>query len=446
MGDRAPRADGFGRGPAGSGRADVSRRAPLPVAALLLGLTLLLAACAGGDAPAEGADGGADGAARSAAPPYDLFPRAEPAEVGLSPDGAAALVDTVEAWVEADTIVGAVVLVVHRGRTVLHRAVGMADRERGVAMRTDHIMRMRSMTKPLVGTAVLMLAEEGALALDDPVADHLPAFDSPGADEVTVFQLLTHTSGLTGSIYTTAEGTPFTTLRAAVDSVGRRGPTFEPGTSYAYSDPGTSTLGALVAEVSGLPAEDFIRRRILEPLGMDDSLLFLTVNHPLRERVASTYRRPEEGGGWVKYWDNTMPQVMPFFRASGGLYATAADYARFLAAMKEGGRLGDVRLLEPETVDRATSPRAGYVFPADSLAEMETVYGLHWTSFTGAADPESASAFGHGGSDGTYAWVDPDRDLIAVYLTQSRSTETRPRFRELVYRLLFREGPEAAGG
>ncbi len=365
------------------------------------------------------------------------------AEPGSSGEGAEALMDSVSAWVEADEIVGAVVLVVHRGRTVLHRAAGMADRERGIPMRTDHIVRMRSMTKPLVGTAALMLVEEGRLSLDDRVAEHLPAFDNPRSREITVFQLLTHTSGLTGSIYATAEGTPFQTLREAVDSVGVRGPTFEPGTDYSYSDPGSSTLAALVAEIAGEPAEDVIRRRILEPLEMESSLLFLTEDHPLRERVASTYRRPEGSGdedgdgGWVKYWDNTMPQVMPFFRGSGGLYSTAADYARFLAAMKNGGRLGEVRLLEEETVARATSPRADGVFPPDSLETMETVYGLHWTAFTDRAAPVSPGSFGHGGSDGTYAWVDPALDLIAVYLTQSRGTETRARFRELVYRLLL---------
>lgn len=402
---------------------------------LLLAVGLLLSACAGSESSAVEERGEGE----SAASPYDLFPRAPPAEVGLSSEGASALVDTVEAWIEADEIVGAVLLLVHRGRTVLHRAVGMADRERAIPMRTDHVVRMRSMTKPLVGTAVLMLVEEGHLSLDDPVAAHLPSFDTPHARGITVFHLLTHTSGLTGSIYATAEGTPFPTLRAAVDSVARRGPTFEPGTDYAYSDPGTSTLGALVAEVSGLHVEHFITRRILEPLEMRDAFLFLSLDHPLRDRVASTYRTPESdtaGTRWVKYWDNTMPQVMPFFRASGGLYATAADYARFLGAMKNGGRLGEVRLLEEETVERATRPHADGVFEPDT---PEAIYGLHWTVFTERAAPESRGAFGHGGSDGTYAWVDPKRDLIAVYLTQSRSNETRTRFRELVYRLLLEE-------
>lgn len=395
------------------------------VAALFLVLTPMLL---------SGCDGGAGGEAASRDAP-EIFPRSTPEEVGMSAPGLERAVNEVRGMVERDEVVGAVLLVIRRGRLVLHEAVGFADRETGEEMRVDHIARMRSMTKPLLGTAVLMLVEEGRLTLDDPVHRYLPAFDNdlPGARDITVYHLLTHTSGLTGSIYATVGGTPYGTLREAVDAVGERGPEWLPGTDYWYSDPGSSTLGALVAEVSGTSAEDFIQHRILDPLGMDDSFLNLAPpGHPGRERFASTYQRGDDGS-WERYWDRSMEQVVPFFRASGGMYGTAMDYARFMKAMADGGSLGPARLLTPESVEIATRPHTHLQLDPEDAASRRSLYGLHWTVFTDRADPETPGTFGHGGSDGTYAWYDPAEQLLGVWITQSRGSGLAPRFRALVY-------------
>lgn len=329
-------------------------------------------------------------------------------------------VEDIQGWVDEGTIVGAVLYVFHREELLLADAFGYSDRERRIPMKRDHIFRMRSMTKPLIGTSVLMLMEEGELSLKDPIARYIPAFDNPEKREITIVQLLSHTSGLTGSIYTNAEGTTFTSLREAVDHVGREGPvSFSPGTAYHYSDPGSSTLGALVEEVSGMPSEDFIQDRILDPLGMKDSFCNLVPqDDPRRSRIGATYQG--EPGQLQKYWDNTQPQKVPFFRASGGLYSTAEDYARFITATARGGIHNGVRLLSPATVEMALVDHTSHLYdPGEE--EQERSYGLHWFIYNSV----SAAAFGHGGSDGTIAWSDAERDLIGLYLTQSRGTTTR---------------------
>jgi CubicO group peptidase (beta-lactamase class C family) len=346
--------------------------------------------------------------------------------------------DSIASWVRQERILGGVLLVIRHGRLVFHEATGWSDREQGVPLRTDHIVSMRSMTKPLVGTAVLMLMEQGRLRLEDRVSRYLPSFDNDRSREITIFQLLTHTSGITGDIYTDREGTPYRTLREAVDSVGRKGPTIPPGTQYSYSDPGTSTLGAIIAQVSGMPAEDFIRRRILEPLGMTDSFVLLPVDHPARPRVAATYRREE--GRWVRYWDNTQPMIVPFFRASGGLWSTSLDYARFMTMMLQRGRFGSRQLLDPGTVELATQPHAAYVYPPEQQQERDRFYGLHWTVYTDryrpVAPPFAPGIFQHAGSDGTLAWAAPSRGLIFIYLTQSRGHDTQNELVRLVYAAL----------
>ncbi|MBB4277653.1 serine hydrolase domain-containing protein [Rhizobium mongolense] len=352
---------------------------------------------------------------------YELsepFSPASPESVDISPQSLRHAVETVRVWVDEGRIVGAVMLVIRRNRIVLHEAVGWSDRERQIPMKTHTIFMMRSMTKPLLGTAILMLKEEGRLTLQDKVCKYLPAFDNERSRDITIYQLLTHTSGITGSIVENS-GSRYASLREAVDEVGRRGPEHPPGTRYEYSDPGSSAVGAVVAEISGIPVEDFVRTRILEPLGMGDSFLDfkLQPNDPRAGRVAASYCRENgESGPWTKTWDNTRPEEVPFFRASGGLFAPGIDYAKFLSCMLDGGRFGDFRLLSEETVELATSPSV-----------MSKEYGLHWQTF-------GNDVFGHGGFQGTLSWADKSNDLIGLYLSQSETTgnATRPEFKKLV--------------
>jgi CubicO group peptidase (beta-lactamase class C family) len=365
------------------------------------------------------------------------FPRATPEEVGMSSARLREALDSIASWTRQDRIRGGILLVIRHGRLVFHEAAGWSDLERGIELRPDHVVSMRSMTKPLVGTAVLMLMEEGRLRLEDRVSRYLPSFDNDRSREITIHQLLSHTSGITGAIYNDQDGsgTPFTTLREAVDSVGARGPTIPPGTQYSYSDPGTSTLGALIEQISGMPSEDFLRVRLLEPLGMDDSRLVVSMEDPIRPRIAATYNR--QNGRWTRYWDNSMPLAVPFFRASGGLWATATDYARFMTMMLQGGTFGSHQVLQRSSVDLAVQPHTAYVYTPDQLRERDRFYGLHWSvisdRYRAVAAPFSAGTFEHAGSDGTVAWADPARGLLLIYLTQSRGHNTRNDLLRLVY-------------
>ena len=328
--------------------------------------------------------------------------------------------------VERDELKGAVLLVARRGVIVLHEAVGWRHEAYRLPMERDTLFRMASNTKPVIGTAVLILREEGRLSLADRAADHLESFDNDRSRGITVRQLLNHSSGLRiGPIFRPfAEGeTP--TLLGAVAKFGAEGPAVEPGASYSYSNAGYNTVGAIIEVASGMPLEDFLRTRIYEPLGMAD-----TLNHEDEtklSRMATVYRGRRRDGGRVVFRQGFTPGDAPDFpviRASGGMISTAPDYARFLQMHLNRGRYGDARILSEESVTAATW--------GDIASGTGTAYGLGW-------QVAAAGAYSHGGSDGTMAWVDPARELIGMVLTQSPGGVNPLReFRELVNRAVDR--------
>ena len=324
--------------------------------------------------------------------------------------------------VERDELKGAVLLVARRGLIVLHEAVGWRHEAYRLPMEGDTLFRMASNTKPVIGTAVLILHEAGKLSLDDRAADHLDSFDNDRSRDITVRQLLNHSSGLRiGPIFHPfAEGeTP--TLLGAVAKFGAEGPAVEPGISYSYSNAGYNTVGAIIEVASGMPLEDFLRTRIYEPLGMVD-----TLNHEDESklsRMATVYRGRRRDDGRVVFRPGFTPGDPPDFpviRASGGMISTASDYARFLQMYLSRGRYGDVQIVSEESVAAATR--------GDVASGARTAYGLGWQV---AGD----GAYSHAGSDGTMAWVDPSRDLIGLVLTQSPGgVNPRRQFQDLVNR------------
>jgi CubicO group peptidase (beta-lactamase class C family) len=364
-----------------------------------------------------------------------VFPAASPEDVGMSSEKLAEAMKTIEQWVEQKRIVGAILLVVRRDRLVWHEAVGLNDVERGIPMRKDDILLMRSMTKPLTGTGVLMLREEGRLRLRDDegrVGRYLPAWENDTSREITLFQLLTHTGGIRGGL---PRGP---TLRAGADAVGERGPVYPPGTRYRYADANSAVLAAVIEEVAGTPADRFLHERILEPLEMRDSFFnHIPEGDPRHARVAVGYRGSSRTGRWRKYRDNTPSWSRGYFGGSGGLYATALDYARFLSMMMKGGEFQGRRILKPETVELALEPHSHYVYNKSDRLAMTRLYGLHWYSWTDRHDihpwPMSPGSFGHGGAEGTFAWADPQQELICLYLTQSNGNNTRPHVPRMIY-------------
>ncbi len=355
------------------------------------------------------------------------FAYGKPEAVGLRSRELDAIADGIESWVLSGEVVGASFLVIKNQTVVLHEAIGWRDREAQIPLGLDAVFAIRSMTKPVVGTVVLMLVEEGRLALDDAVASVLPSFDHDRSRAITVRQLLTHTAGLSHPGYPEPlEG--YRSLRQAVDAVGEAGPSHPPGARFVYSDASTAVLAAVAAAVTSSRIEDLIHERVLEPLGMRQTSCELPLGHPLRPRVGPAYR--QSANGFRKYWTNTQPPLLPFFRASGGLYSTPLDYARFISVWMHGGRYGEQQLFSRQTARAALE-----IVPASAMSGSGLVgsvgYGMQWQIF---APPrgERLPHFGHAGSDGTMALAMPERDLAVLYFTQSRGTSTAERLAALV--------------
>jgi len=349
--------------------------------------------------------------------PSSPFPCSTPEDEGLDPFVLEAFMNDVAWWGQQGRIVGGELLVIKNRRVVWHQAVGWSDRERQVPLERNSIYRIRSMTKPFTGAAILILAEEGRLDLDDPVARFLPSFDNGRSGAITIRQLLTHGAGFEQTRFPEGYWTR-PDLRSAVDLIGETGPPNPIGVSYSYSDHNSATLGAIIAELTGAPAEEFIRERILDPLGLADTHAYFAPDSSWAPRVNSTYGTASDGPV-ERYWDNTMAQQTPWFRASGGLYSTVYDYARWLSVWMNLGAYEGGRLLQESTVREALAQ--GY----------SAGYGMHWERFPETEQEEEAGdasdsgdnglpRFGHRGSDGTLAIAFPDQDAMVLYFTQSR--------------------------
>ncbi len=280
------------------------------------------------------------------------FPPATPESVGLSGEALGALADEVESYVDRDMVVGAELLVIKDRQTVLHEAFGWRDREAEVPMERDTLFNIRSMTKPITGAAAQTLIDDGLLALDDRVADYLRGFDNEASGEITVEQLLTHTSGLP---LTTVQSTDqYDSLGAMADATGEGGPEFEPGSKFWYSDAGTDVLGAVVEVASGMPLADYVGERLLDPLGMHESYYPGDPDDPRLDRTASLYAG--RVGEWTRFWGPEAEPFYPYAWGSQSLYATPRDYARFLAMWLDEGQAGGLEVLSPEAVVRTLTP------------------------------------------------------------------------------------------
>lgn len=354
--------------------------------------------------------------------------RGTPEEVGLSPAILEGGVQLFREAVDRGDLVGAVLLVARDGKVVLQEPIGMRNEARGLPMEPNTMFRMASNTKPTIATSISILVEEGKLSYEDPVRKYIPTFDNYRSGFIHIEHLLNHTSGfrinslfLQPLMEPSAEHPDAPSLQLEVARFGEVGAEVLPGTSYAYSNPGYNTLGALVEIASGTSLERFLKERIYRPLGMVDSY-----NHEIAdkldgklERMGAVYYR-RQGGRWVAGWEPGDPPQMPFVRASGGMISTAWDYAIFCQMFLNEGVYGGQRILEPETVALMTSP----TFPTSD--DGSSYYGYGWMV-------SEDGSFSHSGSDGTFAWVDPAEGLIVLVFTQTPGgTNPRAKFVELV--------------
>jgi CubicO group peptidase (beta-lactamase class C family) len=336
--------------------------------------------------------------------------------------------------VEAGELVGAVLLVAKEGKIVLHEALGWRHKGRDLPMEKNTMFRMASNTKSTISTSISILTEEGTLAFDDPVRDHIPSFDNYRAGFIQIRHLLNHTAGfrintlfLSPYMEPSAEHPDAPTLQLEAARFGEVGAEVLPGTSYSYSNPGYNTLGALVEIGSGQSLASFLDDRIYTPLGMNDSY-----NHELPEKLDGKLDRmgavyyARQDSEWTPGWEPGNPPQVPFVRASGGMISTAPDYAIFCQMFLNGGIYNGTRILSEETVRTMTSNTYFSGGEFDPQRGARVGYGYGWAV---AED----GTFSHTGSDGTASYIDPNHDLIVLVFTQTpRGTNPRGKFLELV--------------
>ncbi len=363
--------------------------------------------------------------------PADGFPPSTAAAEGVSQRGLIHLRDLVQSFVDGREVVGAELLVIKNGHSILHEAYGLADQETDTPVEVGSIFCVRSMTKPLIGTCIRMLVEDGKLQLDDPIAQYLSEFDVDGKRGITIRHLLTHTSGLPFSMIAGADPRKLESVRAVAALGAGATLQFEPGTDFQYSDQGADTLTALIEAVTGVPAEDFLVARVLVPLGMDSTTCLMARDSTLRDRAVSDYAGSR--GSWTRFWSPADEALFPVFLGSQGLYASLEDYARFLQMWMDHGLVEGKPLLSPDSMRDALTPNAQPFPGSTGLSGLTPGYGSLMQLWTdpGAdgADPVVA-AFGHSGSDGTYAWAFPGQDALVLYFTQSRGNLTGLRVEE----------------
>ncbi len=398
----------------------------------------VLACCGRGFVHGLAALAGLSGVFQAAVAPAPLtaqdivVARGTPAEAGMSAGVLAGGVALYEEAIASGEVVGAVLLVAKDGRIVLHEALGWRDRARDIPMEPNTLFRMASNTKPVVATGIAMLVEDGKLAYDDLVREHIPSWDNYRAGFINIGHLLSHSSGLRiptlflqPYMEPTAEHPDAPTLQLEVARFGEVGAEVTPGTSYSYNNPGYNTLGALTEMASGMLLDDFLDQELYTPLGMHDSY-----HHEIDEkmdgkldRMSVVYYERDGEGGWLPGWTpGDAPQV-PFVRASGGMISTAEDYVIFCQMFLNGGVYDGRRYLSEESVALMTSPK---IRTNPGSGGPPSYYGYGWSV---SAD----GVFSHGGSDGTNAFVDPARGLIVLAFTQTpRGNSPVGRFLDVV--------------
>jgi CubicO group peptidase (beta-lactamase class C family) len=364
----------------------------------------------------------------------------EPKSSGMDAARLARIPVRMKSLVDGGTLPGAVTLVARHGVIVRLDAVGYQNIEDRKPMRTDSIFQIMSMTKPITAVGIMMLMEEGRLALSDPVEKYLPEFRQLRSDyrPITIRDLLTHTAGVnTPEIARNIMSTLDLTLAEAVSYYAQAPLDFEPGSRWNYSNPGFAVLGRIIEVVSRRPYERFIDERILKPLGMRDSFFFPPANKT--GRIAMVYAL--ENAGLRRAGSEIFGGAPDQFRKGAkypcpecGLYSTATDVFAFLQMMLNGGTYNGQRLLSSQSVSVMTMLHTG-----DLKAGFTPGlgWGLGWTVVReplGTLELRSLGTFGHGGAFGTEGWVDPKRDLIQV-LMMGKSGGSAPEERNAFFTL-----------
>ena len=390
-------------------------------------------------------------------------PTVKPEDVGFSSERLQRITALVQRHITAGSFSGAVTLVARNGRIAHFEAQGLMDIESRKPMQKDAIFKIMSMTKPVVGVSIMMMIEEGKVRLTDPVSKFIPELKdlkvavpmpaAPGAPaggrggaaaearyytvpaerEITIRDLLTHTSGLVsgGLSGVEARKVGLKGKESLADYIPRLGSVpldFQPGTRWAYSaQAGFDTLARVVEIVSGLPFDQFTKTRIFEPLGMKDTFFYPADGNP---RMVTRYARSQSGQLEKQGLANFLNGA--YFSGGGGLSSTAEDYLQFAQMLLNGGRLNEKVLLSPRTVEMMGSVHAPDTLPGRPRGEG---YGL---SMRVVNDPVarntflSQGSFGWSGAYGTHFWIDPKEKIVGVLMLQTPNNEVRADFENAV--------------
>jgi CubicO group peptidase (beta-lactamase class C family) len=395
------------------------------------------------------------------------LPRVRPEVVGLSTERLGRIGEVMQRYVDEGRLGGVVTLVARSGKVAYLQSFGTLDPRTGAAMPADAVFRIASQTKAVTSVAVMILFEEGKLLLGDPVSKYIPEFKSttvavpdelkkdkkgpgytivPAKRQITVRDLLTHTSGISYGdgpaldLYKQAgiRGWFLADRAEPVGEVVKRLAKLpfdaQPGEKFIYGY-NTDILGYLVEVVSGMSLADFVRKRITEPLAMADTSFFLPEEKA--GRLSAVYGIGADGKAALVDDPKDAAYVKGprmCYAGGAGLLSTAEDYARFLLMLQSGGEWGGVHILSPKSVQLMTVDHCGPLYTSSGNG-----FGLgFWvTKELGRnGEPGSVGAFGWGGAYHTTYWVDPAEKLVAVFMTQllpATGSDAQAKFKALVY-------------
>jgi len=377
-----------------------------------------------------------------------------PEEAGVSSTRLNRIRKAMQSYVDEEKLAGLITMIARRGQVLHFERFGMMDIEANKPMQSDTIFRIYSMTKPITSVAVMMLYEEGCFQLNDPVSKFIPAFKDVRVfvnatesslelvepeREVTIRDLLTHTSGL---VYGNPEGSPVEvmvwqadqeaekvipdeTLEEWIQRLVKLPLAHQPGSKWHYGL-STDVLGYLIEVISGLAFDAFLEQRIFVLLGMEDTSFY--VPQDKIGRLAAMYGPAEDGALQVIDAPATSEYSKPkkFLSGGGGLVSTVSDYVRFAQMLLNGGELDGVRLLSRKTVELMTMNHLSDELIPIQLGPLTSAlngygFGLGFAVLTNVAQSGmlgSEGAFGWGGAASTFFWVDPREELIGLIMPQ----------------------------
>ena len=400
--------------------------------------------------------------------PKTGLPVAKPAAVGMSAERLKKITPAMRKFVIDQKIAGAVAIVARKGKVVYFESVGKRDIKADAAMTKDTIFRFYSMSKPITSVGVMLLVDAGKLKLDDPVSKHLPEFKSlpvfvkdgtdgpvtaPQKREMTVRDLLRHTSGLTYGIFGNSsvdklyrkagllsEQHDLASFSKALSKIPLQ---YQPGTKWLYSI-SVDLQGRLIEAKSGMTFGKFLQAKIFKPLKMRDTAFYVPKGK--LGRFATNYGPDQKGGLRVVDHPSTSKyrRAPKFESGGGGLVSTAADYIRFCQMLLNGGELDGVRILKPETVKQMTRnqlPKAAYPIGFGLIKRQGVGFGLGFSVVAEKiklAPYVPVGEYGWGGAASTHFWISPKDQTAVVVLTQHMPFNMRLEnaVKPLVYRAI----------